>query len=286
MNVPVNRAVLRADDALRIALAAVWILEGLLPKILFLRPAEIEAFTRATPFLPLAPEPLILALGGFETALGGLLLLGLAVLPILWIMLTLIVLFTATLLFHSPVLLLDPYGGLIKNLALIGATGALIALRRGALSPLIRQVHRLRWDVLNEIGAEVIYRQQARAARQLGLSEALREFARTEREHASAVTDALQRMGSRGPFTGGLVALFSTVLGWLLGRMGDRIMLRADVLLEHLAVRSYSAGAEQFAAWGEELLASEFRLMTAAEEDHARRLRELMQSLKGPSGID
>ena len=79
MNVQVNRAVLRADDALRIALAAVWILEGLLPKILFLRPAEIEAFTRATPFLPMEPEPLILALGGFEIVIGGLLLLGLLI---------------------------------------------------------------------------------------------------------------------------------------------------------------------------------------------------------------
>ncbi|MFQ5458926.1 MAG: DoxX-like family protein, partial [Myxococcota bacterium] len=137
MDASANRAVLRADDALRISLALVWLLEGLLPKILFLRPAETEAFTRAVPFLPGNPEPLVRALGGFETLLGALLLAGLVVLPILWIMLGLLVLFTGLLLVQSPVLVLDPTGGLIKNVALIGATGALVALRRGAFAEAI-----------------------------------------------------------------------------------------------------------------------------------------------------
>ena len=93
-------------------------------------------------------------------------------------------------------------------------------------------------------------------------------------------------MGTRGPRGGGLVALLSTVLGWVLGRLGDRTMLRADGWLERLAIRSYSAGAGQFAAWEEHLLASEFRLMAAAEEDHERRLRALMESLKATSALD
>jgi hypothetical protein len=60
-------------------------------------------------------------------------------------------------------------------------------------------------------------------------------------------------------------------------------MLRFDLLLERLAVRSYTAGASQFQAWGEELLAAEFRLMAAAEDDHARRIRDLLTGLPGPS---
>ena len=46
-----------------------------------------------------------------------------------------------------------------------------------------------------------------------------------------------------------------------------------------LYVRSYAASAAQFQAWGEDLLAAEFRLMAAAEDDHARRIRELLAGL-------
>ncbi|MDP3940507.1 MAG: demethoxyubiquinone hydroxylase family protein [Deltaproteobacteria bacterium] len=286
MDATVNRALVRADDLLRISLAAVWLLEGLLPKIIFLGPAEIEAFTRTAPFLPMPAETLVPMLGAFEILLGLLLFLGILALPVLWTMLGLLACFSAILVVQTPAVLLDPYGGVIKNLALLGATGALIALRRGAQAPLLRLVHRIRWDVLNEFGADAIYQQHAHAARQVGLGQALQDFAETEREHASAGLDALGRLGSRGPRLGGVVALISTAIGWMTARLGDRWMLRCDLLLERFAIRSYGRSAEQFAAWEEEVLASEFRLMAAAEEEHARRLGDLIQGFQRASGLD
>jgi len=280
MDAAANRALVRADDLLRISLAAVWVLEGLLPKILFVNAIGIGAFARAAPFVPVSPETLVPLLGAIEVLLGGLLFLGVLALPVLWTMIALLACFTGALLAQAPDLMLDPYGGLIKNLGLIGATGALIVIRRGAQGPLLRLVRRIRWDVLNEIGADAIYQQQAHASRGLGLGEALQDFAETEREHASAALDALARLGSRGPRLGGVVALLSTVIGWMTGRLGDRWMLRCDLVLERLAVRSYSRSAAQFAEWGEEVLASEFRLMAAAEEEHARRLGDLIQDAR------
>jgi len=279
MNPHANRAIVRTDDALRAGLAAVWLLEGLIPKILFVRPAEIDAFASAS-FLPINPAAILPLMGAFEALLALLLLAGVAVVPVLWIMLTLLAFFTADLLFLRPDLLLDPFGGLVKNAGLLGATAALLFLRGRAFGPLLRLVGRLRSDLLNEIGADAIYRQQATGARAMGLGEVLVSFAETEREHASAVGDALGRVGARGPILGGAVALASTIFGWLLARTGDRTMLRFDLVLERLAVRSYAASAAQFQAWGEDLLAAEFRLMAAAEDDHARRIRELLAGLR------
>src|SRR4029077_10593483 len=86
------------------------------------------------------------------------------------------------------------------------------------------------------------------------------------------VADALTRLGARAPRREAPVAAASAILGWLLGRLGDRVMLTFDLGLEKAAVRSYAASAAQFAAWGEELLAAGFRLWPAAGEDPAGRL--------------
>ncbi len=271
-----GRAVVRADDALRVALAVVWILEGLVPKLLFLRPEEIRALETAAPFLPFDPTSFLHNLGVFEILLGFLLYLGLIIRPVLWIMLALVAVFSVDLLALRPDLVLDPYGGLIKNVGLLGATGAALALRGTAFLPLLNLVARLRWDLVNEIGADAIYRQQARAARGVGVREALEDFAETEREHASAVRDALRRLGTRPSLLGGPAMVFSTALGWMVARLGDRVMLRMDLWLERLAVKSYATSARQFSAWGMDMLASEFRLMAAAEDDHARRIGELL----------
>jgi rubrerythrin/uncharacterized membrane protein YphA (DoxX/SURF4 family) len=287
MDAPAHRAVVRADDLLRLSLGAVWILEGLLPKLLFLRQDEIDAFVSAAPFLPTAwsddAQLLVRLLGALEVLLGVLLVTGRWVRPVLWTMLGLLALFTLDLLILRPALLLDPAGGLIKNVALLGATAALLTLRGERFAPVIALVARLRRDYLNEIGAEAVYRQQARAARRIGLGEALETFAATEREHGAAVADALSRLGARAPRREAPVAAAAGILGWFLGRLGDRAMLTFDLGLEKAAVRSYAASAAQFAAWGEELLAAEFRLMAAAEEDHARRLRDLLADLRVPA---
>ena len=107
------------------------------------------------------------------------------------------------------------------------------------------------------------------------MREILEALAKTEREHASAVAEALRFIGARQPMIGRLVAMVVTGLGWVVARLGEGVMLRADLFLEKLAARSYEKSAEQFAAWGEEMLASKFRIMAAAEEDHARQLRTL-----------
>ena len=276
MDTNVSRGVVRADDALRVSLAAVWILEGLLPKLLFLRPGEIRALEAAAPFLPFDATHFLHALGAFEIALGLLLYLGFFVRPVLWLMLLIITLFTLDLLALRPDLLLDPYGGLIKNVGLMGATGAALALRGRAFLPLLNLVQRLRWDLVNEIGVDVIYRQQAGAGRGIGVRTMLEDFAEIEREHASALEDALHRLGTRPSLLGGPVAVLSTMVGWLVARLGDRVMLWMDLWLERIGVRSYATSARQFSAWGLDALASEFRLMAATQEDHARRIGALL----------
>jgi rubrerythrin len=276
MDKDAGHAVVRADDALRVALAAVWMVEGLVPKLLFLRSEELHALETAAPFLPFDPTSFLHGLGAFEIVLGFLLCFGLIVRPVLWIMLALLAVFSVDLLVLRPDLVLDPYDGLVKNLGLLGATGAALALRGTAFLPLLHLVQRLRWNLVNEIGTDVIYRRQARAARGVGVREALEDFAETEREHASAVRDALRRLGTRPSLLGGPAMVFSTALGWILARFGDRAMLRMDLWIERLAVKSYATSAQQFSAWGMDLLASEFRLMAAEEDDHARRIGGLL----------
>jgi uncharacterized membrane protein YphA (DoxX/SURF4 family) len=102
----------------RTALGLVWIYEGLVPKILFLRPDQIDLVQRSGVFWR-TPTFTLQILGAAQIALGLFLLIGVAerlvvAIATLW-MSALIVLVAA----GNPAMLTDPYGALVKDFCLI-----------------------------------------------------------------------------------------------------------------------------------------------------------------------
>jgi len=102
----------------RIALGLVWLYEGLVPKILFLRSDELDLVGRSG-VIWRTPEWTLQVLGAAQIAVGIWLIAGWAerfavAIATLW-MAVLIVLVAA----GSPAMLTDPYGALIKDLCLI-----------------------------------------------------------------------------------------------------------------------------------------------------------------------
>ena len=102
----------------RIALGLVWLYEGLIPKILFLRSDELDLVGRSG-VIWRTPEWTLQVLGAAQIAVGIWLIAGWAerfavAIATLW-MAVLIVLVAA----GSPAMLTDPYGALIKDLCLI-----------------------------------------------------------------------------------------------------------------------------------------------------------------------
>ena len=102
----------------RIALGLVWLYEGLVPKILFLRGDELD-LVRRSGLIWRTPEWTLQALGAAQIAFGIWLIAGWAerfavAIATLW-MAVLIVLVAGV----NPAMLTDPYGALIKDLCLI-----------------------------------------------------------------------------------------------------------------------------------------------------------------------
>src|SRR5438876_1635733 len=102
----------------RITLGLVWLYEGLVPKILFLRSDELDLVGRSG-VIWRTPEWTLQVLGAAQIAVGIWLIAGWAerfavAIATLW-MAVLIVLVAA----GSPAMLTDPYGALIKDLCLI-----------------------------------------------------------------------------------------------------------------------------------------------------------------------
>ena len=102
----------------RLALGAVWIYEGLVPKLLFVRQDQIDLVDRSGLFFG-TPEFFLQVLGVGQVVCGLWLLAGfaerLAVLIATTGMIILIVLVARA----NPAMLTDPYGALIKDLCLI-----------------------------------------------------------------------------------------------------------------------------------------------------------------------
>ncbi len=102
----------------RLALGFVWLDEGLVPKLLFVRPDQIE-LVRNSGFSFGAPELTLHAMGVAQAACGLWLLIGVAeraaaAVVTAW-MCVLIVLVAR----GNPLMLTDPYGALVKDLCLI-----------------------------------------------------------------------------------------------------------------------------------------------------------------------
>ena len=111
----------------RIALGLVWLYEGLVPKLLFLRLEQID-LVRESGFGFGAPELTLQAMGIAQMALGIWLLVGwserVAVATATAWMCALIMLVAR----GNPDLLSDPYGALIKDLCLMACAYAVWAL--------------------------------------------------------------------------------------------------------------------------------------------------------------
>lgn len=111
----------------RAALGFVWLYEGLIPKLLFVRPDQIELVQRSGLYFG-TPEFFLQLLGAGQVICGLWLLAGfaerLAVFTASTGMVVLIVLVSRA----NPAMLTDPYGALIKDLCLIACAFAVWTL--------------------------------------------------------------------------------------------------------------------------------------------------------------
>ncbi|HEY3663369.1 MAG TPA: DoxX-like family protein [Chthoniobacterales bacterium] len=117
----------RVKIAARLALGLIWLYEGLVPKILFLR-ADQVALVERSGLVWRSPQFTLQILGLAQAAMGFWLLTGLAerrasILASVW-MCVLIVL----VVINNPSLLVDPYGALVKDLSLLASAYAVWVL--------------------------------------------------------------------------------------------------------------------------------------------------------------
>lgn len=113
--------------AARTALGLVWILEGLGPKILDVSPNEIDLVRRSGLFVG-APEQTIAALGVLEILAGVWLLTGIAERWAAATVTVVMAVLVAVVVANDPGALTNQYGGITKNLGLVGCAVAVWVL--------------------------------------------------------------------------------------------------------------------------------------------------------------
>jgi len=107
----------RAVNICRLSLGAVWLYEGLVPKLLFVRTDEVELVRRSGIYFG-TPEFFLQLLGAAQVAFAIWLLIGLAerlAVAIATLGMWALIVLVAT---ANPAMLTDPYGALIKDLCL------------------------------------------------------------------------------------------------------------------------------------------------------------------------
>lgn len=102
----------------RVALGLVWVYEGLVPKLLFVRPDQIDLVARSGLYFA-TPELFLQLLGAAQVACGLWLLAGFAERLAVFIATTGMVILIVLVARAKPAMLTDPYGALIKDLCLI-----------------------------------------------------------------------------------------------------------------------------------------------------------------------
>lgn len=119
----------RVVRLVRAGVAAIWLTEGLLPKILFQQPMELEVVSRSG-LVPIDPSTFLVIMGVLQVASGVavLALRGLPLRVVLGGQLAALVALPLLVSFHEPLLWVHPFGPLTKNLPILA--GTLIALRR------------------------------------------------------------------------------------------------------------------------------------------------------------
>ena len=112
---------------LRVGLGFVWVYEGLVPKFLVSPARGVELVARSH-LVPFDPHTFVAGLGVVEVILGLALWMGLGVKWVAAIQLVLLIAFTLGLAVTSPQLLVEPLGGVTKNVGLMAATLCLYLL--------------------------------------------------------------------------------------------------------------------------------------------------------------
>lgn len=102
----------------RLALGVVWLYEGLVPKLLFVRQDQIDLVERSGLFIG-TPEFFLQLLGVGQVVCGLWLLAGFAERLAVFIATTGMVILIVLVACANPAMLTDPYGALIKDLCLI-----------------------------------------------------------------------------------------------------------------------------------------------------------------------
>ena len=122
----------------RVFLGLVWVLEGLVPKLLFVTPGEIDLVRRSGLFWP-RPRLTLGVLGGLEILAGLWLISGCAERrSVLLASLAMLVL-AGIVAITDPMALANPLGGISKNLGLLACAAAV-----WLLSPVTPSAHRAR----------------------------------------------------------------------------------------------------------------------------------------------
>jgi uncharacterized membrane protein YphA (DoxX/SURF4 family) len=111
----------------RVALGIVWLYEGLVPKLLFLRADEIELVQKSH-FVWRTPEFTLELMGVAQIGVGVWLIVGFAeraavAVATLWMSILIVLVASA-----NPPMLTDPYGALIKDFCLIACAITVWAL--------------------------------------------------------------------------------------------------------------------------------------------------------------
>jgi uncharacterized membrane protein YphA (DoxX/SURF4 family) len=107
----------------RVALGLVWIYEGLVPKLLFVRPDQIDLVERSGLFFG-TPEFFLQLLGVGQVVCGLWLLAGFAERLAVFIATTGMIILIVLVARANPAMLTDPYGALIKDLCLMACAFA------------------------------------------------------------------------------------------------------------------------------------------------------------------
>jgi demethoxyubiquinone hydroxylase (CLK1/Coq7/Cat5 family)/uncharacterized membrane protein YphA (DoxX/SURF4 family) len=270
----------------------VWIYEGILPKWLFPGSAEVEIVARTG--LVAYHIPIFLKLLGLgEAALGCTILAGLWVRGLAILQVGLLSVFTAIIGWTSPHYLVDPLGGLSKNLGLLGGVLALYRtgggplaldawLARSAAWRRWRLQASLQWNRLVEIAAVEVYRVQAQAAVDGSTRALLEKLALDEVHHAEDLAPLIRRHGGRPVPLAPLCRGVAWVLGCLTVIVGMRASLRFDLWMEERGSSLY--------AWCARLLPPEAGITARAllgmqnqEAQHVRLLRDHLRAMRPPA---
>lgn len=134
MNITLESRARAVRIACRVALGLVWLYEGLVPKLLFIRPDQIDLVQRSGFYFG-TPQGFLQLLGVAQVAFALWLLAGYVervAVAIATIGMAVLIVLVAR---NNPGMLTDPYGALIKDLCLIACAYAVWVLSPAAVRP-------------------------------------------------------------------------------------------------------------------------------------------------------